>query len=188
MKKFRIFIASPGDVRDERNIVSLIIEELRRTLGNALNIELEAVRWETHVWPDTGDDAQDVVNNEIGEYDVLVGIMWKHFGTPTGRADSGTQEEFKRAYDYFRRYGRPKIMFYFKTMPFYFRDISSIRQFTRVLNFKSKLEDLGVLYWEYVDNLEFERRVREHLVRQVLQLAKPTYETKPEDQAMLGKL
>ena len=87
MKRLRIFIASPSDVSEERDIVSnVVVPEIQRIfghnqlVGNKQQIELEAVRWETHAWPAIGDDAQDVINKEIGDYDILVGIMWKRFG------------------------------------------------------------------------------------------------------------
>jgi hypothetical protein len=85
MSKLRIFVASPGDVDKERDIVSVVVQELRSCIGNILDIELEVIRWGTHAWPDIGEDAQDVINREIGEYDILVGIMWRRFGTPTER-------------------------------------------------------------------------------------------------------
>jgi hypothetical protein len=170
MKKLRIFLASPSDVPEERNIVSIVVEELKRTIGDILNVDLDLVRWETHTWPDVGDDAQDVINRQIGEYDVLVGMMWKRFGTRTKRADSGTGEEFERAYDYFRNYNRPKIMFYFRTTPFYTKEPKELAQFGKVVKFRKKLEKLGVYVREYNEPLEFERRVREHLTNQIREL------------------
>lgn len=179
MKKLRIFIASPGDVSEERDIVSLVTEELSRTLGDILNVQLETVRWETHAWPDIGEDAQDIINKEIGDYDVLVGIMWERFGTPTNRSSSGTGEEFERAYQYFTTYQRPKIMFYFNKTLFYSNDLKEISQFRKVIQFKKKLAKLGTLYWEYENPLEFERRFREHLTRQIHHLTqKPKKEPK----------
>ena len=94
MRKIRVFVGSPGDVPQERNIVSTVVDELSRSVATFIPAQLEAVRWETHAWPDVGDDAQDVINREIGDYDVFVGLMWKRFGTPTKRAKSGTGEEF----------------------------------------------------------------------------------------------
>lgn len=170
MKRLKIFVASPGDVSQERDIVSVVVQELRRTIGDIRDVELETVRWETHAWPDIGDDAQDVINGQIGEYDVLVGVMWKRFGTPTKRAKSGTGEEFERAYDFFTRFGRPKIMFYFRTTPFYPKDEKELSQIRKVLRFRKKLERLGVLFWEYDKPIDFERDVREHLIRQILEL------------------
>jgi len=148
----------------------MVVDELRRIVGKLRHVELEAVRWETHAWPDVGDDAQDVINKQIGQYDIFVGIMWKRFGTPTKRADSGTAEEFERAYTLFRRFGRPKIMFYFRTTPFYSTDPSELSQFGKVVRFRRKLEGADVLFWSYDQPLQFERVVREHLIRQLLEL------------------
>ncbi|MEK6300382.1 MAG: TIR domain-containing protein [Acidobacteriota bacterium] len=169
----KIFVASPGDVSAERDIVSFVVDELRRTIGNIRKVELETVRWETHSWPDVGSDAQDVINSQIGEYDVLVGVMWKRFGTPTKRSKSGTEEEFERAYQLFKDFGRPKIMFYFRTTPFYSTDREELSQFRKVIAFRKKLEKLGVLFWQYDQPLTFERDVREHLMRRVLELTEP---------------
>jgi hypothetical protein len=171
MRKLRVFIASPGDVTEERDLVSLIVEELRRNVARLISAELETVRWETHAWPDIGKDAQDVINREIGDYDVFVGIMWKRFGTRTKRAPSGTAEEFNRAYQYFTEYARPKIMFYFRAKPFFTADLSEWRQFQEVLEFRRKLQKFGVLFWDYIEPIEFERRFREHLTNQIVALA-----------------
>lgn len=171
VKKLRIFVASPGDVAGERQIVALVVDELRRIVGAIRNVELEAVRWETHTWPDVGTDSQDVVNREIGEFDIFVGVMWKRFGTPTGRAASGTGEEFERAYSRYKTTGRPRILFYFRTTPFYSTDTRELSQFRRIVAFRKKLDSAGVFYRQYDTELEFERHIREHLIRQVLELA-----------------
>jgi hypothetical protein len=170
-KLLRVFIASPSDVGEERDLVSLIVEELRRNVAKLVSVELETVRWETHAWPAVGSDAQDVINRQIGEYDVFVGIMWKRFGTPTKRALAGTAEEFERAYEYFTEYAKPKIMFYFRVKPFFTANLSEWEQFQKVLAFRQQLQKVGVLFWEYVEPLEFERRFREHLTNQIVELA-----------------
>jgi hypothetical protein len=79
MTNLRVFIASPSDVAEERDIVSnIVIPELQRIFGNqgSLNlsepIDLDVIRWETHAFPDIGEDAQDVINKEIGEFDILL--------------------------------------------------------------------------------------------------------------------
>jgi hypothetical protein len=178
MSKIRIFVASPGDVTVERDIVAtVVVPELRRIFDNRelrhseKPVELEAIRWETHSWPDVGEDAQDVINNQLTEFDILVGIMWKRFGSPTKRSQSGTGEEFERAYRLYEKFKKPRIMFYFRVTPFYLDDNRDLSQFRKVLAFRRKLEALGVLYWRYVDALQFERDVREHLLRQILQLS-----------------
>src|SRR5262245_44491571 len=170
MKRLRIFVASPGDVVEERELVSVVVDELRRMLADIRPVELQTIRWETHAWPDVGADAQDVINREIGQFDIFVGIMWRRFGTPTKRGDSGTSEEFERAYKYFRQYSRPRIMFYFRRTPFYPSADAEVLQFRKVVAFRKKLEKGGVLFWEYETPLMFERNVREHLIRQILEV------------------
>jgi hypothetical protein len=172
--RLRVFIASPGDVSEEREIVSLVVAELRRVFENLLPFQLDAIRWETHAWPDVGDDAQDVINREIGEFDIFVGIMWRRFGTPTKRARSGTDEEFQRAYKYFKKYKRPRIMFYFRSAPFYTTDLKEWSQFRKVVQFRKELEKMGVLFWMYDRPIDFERSVREHLIRQILPMIPPS--------------
>jgi hypothetical protein len=177
MIRFRLFNASPGDVAEERTaLAEIVVPELRRILsafaavGSGQEIELEAIRWETHSWPDVGADAQDVINKQLSDFDIFVGIMWRRFGTPTKRAGSGTGEEFERAYALHAKHRVPRIMFYFRTTPFYPQSSDEIEQFRRVFDFKERLENLGVRYWEYNDPIDFERYVREHLLRQILDL------------------
>jgi hypothetical protein len=85
-------------------------------------------------------------------------------------AASGTAEEFERAYELFKRYGRPKIMFYFRAAPFFTSDLKELGQFRKVIAFRKALEKHGVLFWTYNEPLDFERRFREHLTHQIGQL------------------
>ena len=58
----KIFVASPGDVRKEREALVRVISELNQTLtilAPEKGLALELVRWETHVAPGLGDDAQE---------------------------------------------------------------------------------------------------------------------------------
>ena len=169
MQRIRIFLASPGDVAEERDVASHVVDELRRIISGFIDVDLETVRWETHAFPDVGEDAQDVINREIGEFDIFVGIMWRRFGTPTKRGQSGTAEEFERAFALHKKHGVPRIMFYFRTTPFYSTDTKELRQFQMVIAFQNKLRKAGVLYWEYDTPLQFERFMREHILRQLLQ-------------------
>src|SRR5688500_10112896 len=118
-RRIRIFVASPGDVQEERNILSEIINELNFTL-TALMPEkgafLELVKWETHAYPAAG-RPQAIINKQVGSYDIFIGIMWKRFGTDTGVAESGTIEEFNNAFERWKEIGQPHVMFYFCQKP-----------------------------------------------------------------------
>jgi len=93
----RLFIASPGDVASERDALDRVVREVNQTHGAPLGYVIELWRWETHAVPGGG-RPQAVINDQIPEYDIFIGIMWRRFGTPTGVAGSGTEEEYRIAY------------------------------------------------------------------------------------------
>ena len=170
MRKVRIFVASPGDVRDERDQLGRVVSELNQILAALVpeaGLVLELVRWETHVHPGLGTDAQDVVNQQldIGEYDVFVGIFWLRFGTPTSRAESGTEEEFGIAYRAWKELGRAiQIMVYFcRALAPPAEDSDAVMQLHKVVKFRKKLFDEG-LARDYGEHAEFADNVRRDLV------------------------
>src|SRR5919204_4401690 len=115
----KVLVSSPNDLAEEREIVAEAIEELNALWRKGANFELKLLRWETDARPGLGSDAQEVINRQVGDdYDVFLGIMGARFGTPTGRAASGTEEEFERAK---ARYeadpSSVSVMFYFKDAP-----------------------------------------------------------------------
>jgi hypothetical protein len=168
IRKIRVFVASPSDVKEEREHLSKAVEELNRVIGQEKNIILELVRWETNVAPDMG-RAQAIINRQVGPYDIFIGIMWKRFGTPTGTADSGTQEEFDTAFECWKKTRSPRIMFYFNQAPYTLRTSEEADQVRRVLEFRSQLQKQGLI-WEYSGPDEFERSVREHLSAAIREL------------------
>jgi hypothetical protein len=83
---------------------------------------------------------QGVVNRQVGQFDVFIGIMWKRFGTPTGRAESGTDEEFNVALKSWKTTRTPRIMFYFSQAPYTLRSIEEAEQLRKVLQFRRRVE------------------------------------------------
>lgn len=168
----RVFVASPGDVSEERDALSKLISELNLTISVVApekEVSLEVVRWETHAFPSAG-RPQAVINEQIGKYDIFIGIMWTRFGTPSGVAESGTEEEFNRAYESWRQHGRPQIMFYFCQAPAApAASISEAEQIVQVVRFRQKLAT-EALVWEYGSHSAFTDTVRPHLL-QVLRTA-----------------
>ncbi len=163
-----VFLASPGDVRPEREKVEEVVHDFNSLWSRPFRLRIELVRWETHAYPDVGADAQDVINNQIpDDYDIFLGIMWCRFGTPTGRAGSGTAEEFSRAWDRRRRDpSTVKLMFYFKDREPLPAD-ADLAQIASVETFQRMLESDGVLHWTFTELNDFGRLVGIHLARQV---------------------
>ena len=165
---FVVFVASPSDMEQERECLEEVIRELNLTWSRTLGIRLDLVRWQTHGYPGFGTDAQDVLNRELSDDpDIFIGLLWVRYGTPTGRAGSGTEEEFQRALDRFRQDSTSiKIMIYFKDAPLAPSQIDP-NQLAHVRRFQSSLGNEGGLYWNFGEIDEFEGLVRIHLARQM---------------------
>jgi hypothetical protein len=165
LKTFRVFIASPNDLAEERDAVREIVDEINMVAGRVLNARFEIVRWETHVRPGFGVDPQDVINEQIGDdYDVFVGMMWGRFGIPTARAESGTEEEFNRALRRWREMpASVEIMFYFKDAALQPSKIDPL-QFAKVMAFKNRISsENGGLYFQFDSAEDFKGKLRVHL-------------------------
>ena len=167
-----IFVASPSGLEVERQRVEDLVRELNLTWAPRLGCHLELVRWETHGVPSVGDGLQEIVNSTLpNDYDIFIGLMSHRFGTPTTRFESGTEEEFNRALQRHRANpGSVRIMFYFKEADVPLRDIEP-DQLRRVQGFRASLGDEGTLYWTFESPDDLIQRLREHLSRQLPDLA-----------------
>lgn len=178
----KVFVASPGDVSAEREVVREVIDDLNRSVAPEKGVMLQVVGWETDARPGFGGDPQSLVNAQIvdmTQYDLFVGVLWDRFGTPTTRAGSGTEEEFDRAVEANRRGRRPEIMFYFCQRPTAFRSPDQAAQKGKVLEFRSKLQQQG-LTWDYHGVDEFRRLLTKHLSLWLRNLGNETPQPPPE--------
>jgi hypothetical protein len=169
----QVLVASPNDVAEERDVVADAIEELNATWRKSGTIQLNLLRWETDTRPGLGTDAQAVINSQIADdYDIFIGIMGARFGTPTGRAESGTEEEFERAAARFKEDPQKvSVMFYFKDAPpTSLLDIDPV-QLARVQRFQQRLQSSGLIRL-FKTRDEFAKLMRMHLSLEVQEWAK----------------
>lgn len=160
----KAFVASPSDVQQERDALQPIVNEVNQNIGSSIGIRLELLKWETDVTPGFGNDAQDVINQQIGDdYDIFIGILWARAGTPTPRAGSGTLEEFERAYQKYKENSDSvDLLIYFKEAPLSPSKIDG-SQLEKIKEFKSSLGEKGGLYWTFDGLQNFEATLRGHL-------------------------
>ena len=177
VRKVRLFVASPGDVQRERDSIVRVVTELNNTIGYNLELVVQRVGWETHVHPALG-RPQGVINAQIGNYDIFVGIMWKRFGTPTGQADSGTEEEFNLAYEEWKRDNRLQVLFYFSQAKYTLNSVSETEQAAKVLAFKEELKTKSLI-WEYPNASVFPNTLRQHLTMILFEKFKQRYRLMP---------
>jgi 8-oxo-dGTP pyrophosphatase MutT (NUDIX family) len=157
VRLIRIFFAAPGDVERERTIANTAINNWNVTTGQLSGSRAELVEWKSHAHPAQGDRPQAIINRQIlDDSDVVVGIFWSHFGTPTGRALSGTEEEIRRSI----KQHKP-VLLYFSDCPLQPSHLDR-KQFARINSFKQEFKDRG-LYWTYRSSREFGKYFPTHL-------------------------
>jgi len=147
-----------------------VIAELNRGVAKDRQLHLELARWETDAAPDVHPDGpQGVIDAalDIQKAEIVVGIFWKRFGTPTKTAASGTEHELRAAFQNFRAAGKPRVMIYFKEAERPLKTAEDYEQFSRVLRFREEFAPQG-LYWTFQDPPEFEGLVRRHLTQHLL--------------------
>ena len=152
--QLKVFVSCPGDVETEKQRVQVVCDEINQDHSDRCNVSLIMCEWRSSVIPQFGPRIQQIINDQIGEYDVFIGIMWGRFGTPPGAKnphtsedyESGTEEEFQLAYDRWRQNGEPLMNFYFKKAAAV--SLSEIETLRKVLEFKEKLKQDFIMVHE----------------------------------------
>ena len=91
-KTYQVFIASPGDAKDERDLIESVVEEINR---QHQGVSLVSVRWETAPPNLNEADTQAFINQSLQTCDVMVAVFRDRLGTATARAVGGAVEEVR---------------------------------------------------------------------------------------------
>ncbi|MDZ7311412.1 MAG: NACHT domain-containing protein [candidate division KSB1 bacterium] len=176
VRLLKVFIASPGDVKLEREKARDEILSLR-SVAQKHGFDLQPLGWEIDAAPGAG-RPQELINSLVRECDLFIGILWRRFGVPTGEAESGTLEEFNLARERFAKERTPEIMLYFREVhPDFLTDPGP--QLQKVLDFKKQLEEGRLaLYFNYRDPEHFATLLRQHVTDWLLKLV-PTSDDQP---------
>jgi len=167
---YRILIASPSDVVNERKAIPEVIHSWNAVNSLRYGVILEPVLWETHATPEMGDRPQAIINKQLVENcDILVGTFWTRIGTRTGRFESGTIEEIKE----FRKTGKP-VLLYFSSVPVV-PDSVDADQYKRLLKFKKQCQKEGL-----VSTYESIGQLREQLQRHITLTINSLHKVSPE--------
>ncbi len=182
----RLIIVSPSDVQAERDLIPNVIEYLNKGLADSLGISLEIFRWETDSYPGFNlAGPQGLIDPllKIEDSDIVIGIFWKRFGTPSFESESGTQHELRKAWASWQMNGRPQIMVYFNEEPYSPKSKAEIEQWAAVFDFKENFPQDG-LWWPYSGKIEFENLIRNHLtnfIKQNYKVPEVTHNDKTTD-------
>ena len=144
-------VASPGDVQPERDVLPSVIEELNRGVAADRGLHLVLARWETDTYPGFHlEGPQGLIDPilRITDCDLLIGIFWKRFGTPTADGKTGTEHEFNLAYEAWKEKQSPQIFVYFNQKAYTPKSKAEAEQWGQVLDFRDKFPKEG-LWWPY---------------------------------------
>lgn len=178
--RYKVFLASPSDVSEDRTALDEVITELNQSFGQQNDLYIELLKWESHSAPGISTiNVQKIINQDLGsDYDLFIGLIWKKFGTPTDVADSGTEEEFLLAYNRFlEKPNSVQILFYFKNSPIPIEEIVP-EQIQKIQKFKADIgKNKNLLYWEYQDIQQLQKFIRIHLPQRILDIKKSYNDT-----------
>ncbi len=171
LKKLRIFAASPSDVTNERAKLETVVDSLK-PMADYLGLTLEVVDWRAVV-PDAGRPQQIIFDQlKPTSWDIFIGILWHRFGTPPGAKDktgkdylSGTEEEFKTAYELWKQHGKPRMVLYrcTRALPFDVDpdQLRNVRAFFKLI--EDVKGDYSTLYQTFDTTESFEKLVLNNL-------------------------
>jgi len=155
----RIFVAAPGDITDERTVIGDVVGNWNTHRGTPSHLSAEVVWWRNRARPRMGVRPQEAINVDVlDDADIVVGIFWTRFGTPTGVAESGTEEELRRSI----KAGK-NVLLYFCDRPVKPSEMDAV-QYAKVQAFKREIQATHAgLYWEYSDIDTFREEFSRHI-------------------------
>lgn len=158
---YKVMIASPSDVEQERGIVRRAIHEWNVIHSHKERIVLLPVGWETHCAPSMDDRPQAVINKQVlADCDLLIAVFWTRLGTPTGEAISGTVEEIEEHL----QAGRP-AMLYFSSAPVSLDSVDQ-EQYQALVGFRESCQQRGLVE-RFETSAVFENKIRRQLAQTV---------------------
>lgn len=168
INQYHVFLASPGDVATERQAVRDFFEDFNRQIAPIWNVRFEVVDWENYATIGVGRPQELITQQTLEKHRdslaLVIGIMNQRFGSPTGTAESGTEEEFNWAMTSHQANGFPEIKWFFRKAdkldgvpadPEEFE--KAVDQWRKVVAFRKRMQDLNnpVFYGEYPSSAGF---------------------------------
>ena len=168
IRQYHVFLASPGDVNDERQTVRQFFERYNRHTAQLWGVRFEVVDWENYATIGIGRPQELITAQTLERFRdslaLVVGMMGQRFGSPTGKAESGTEEEFNWALESHHQTGFPEIKWFFRRIEKFVAPPDpaeiehALEQWKKVRAFRERLQRLDppVFYTEYSDAVGFQ--------------------------------
>jgi hypothetical protein len=165
-KILNVFISSPDDVQQEREIVNDVLLEINRSIGTWCGMTLQSRMWENFVA--TAEKPLESIKGQLRNCDLFIMIFSRKFGKSVQLSDgeyhSGTQEEYLAALELReqQKKKRPEIHAYFKKVsdPETLEDPGPELQ--KILKFKREIQQT-LFYKEYLSTEAFRPLVKDNI-------------------------
>jgi hypothetical protein len=160
-KVVKVFLASPGDMTEERRAARAVVDEVNSIWGASMGYQIDLVGWEETV--SSHGRPQELINRDLEQCELFYGMIWKRWGTPpskSGPFTSGFEEEFVTSLERCKISGRPSRRLAFKAVdPDLLRDPGP--ELSKVISFKQRLvEDKEMLFENFDDIADFQFKFR----------------------------
>ena len=182
ISEYHVFLASPGDVEEERQAVRDFFQEYNETTARWRNARFTVIDWESYSSAGVGRPQALITQQTLVQFQgtlvLVIALMGQRFGTPTDRFQSGTEEEYKWALESFKTRKSPDIKWFFRDVsqlvvpkePAQAR--SAIKQWEKVLSFRKQLEQIS-LSKTFVDLNDFRNIFRRDVAHWLNNTAQP---------------
>ncbi len=160
--QYRVFIASPGGLGDERTWFRRKLEKFTATHSEPNGVVFHPVGWEETIGG-VG-RPQELINRDLEECDYAIFVLHDRWGSRTGpQFGSGVEEEFFIAEEMYRKTKLRNIVIFFKSV-----DQRQLRdpgpQLQSVLDFKRRIEEEKRYHFkQYGEVEEFSDVLESHL-------------------------
>ncbi len=167
LRVFRVFLASPSDLGEERRAAREIVEELNTIWSKETDLRIELIGWEDTL-PGAG-RPQALINADLDKADLFLGCLWQKMGSPSGAiGKTGFEEEFERALARNQNTGIPEMWLFIKEVDAA-RTSDPGEQLRKVLEFRKKQEEgKQLLFKQFKDVTSWRELLRSLLLRRLL--------------------
>jgi energy-coupling factor transporter ATP-binding protein EcfA2 len=174
IREFHVFLSSPGDVPGERRAVRDYFENFNRTAGLERGVRFQVIDWSNFASAGAGRPQELITGQTLERFRaslaLVVVVMAQRFGTPSGEAESGTEEEARWALRSNTESGFPEVKFFFRDVEHFTAPadprklIPAVEQWQRVVQFRAEIEsERSALVRTYADADDFETVFRTDL-------------------------
>lgn len=157
----RVFLASPGDLGEERLAAKDAVDEVNAATAKPQGYQIDLYGWEDTI--SAAGRPQAIINEELKQCELFIGMLWAKWGTPPdneGHHTSGFEEEYELASRMWAAGRSPELRMYFKAV-----DADRMKdpgqELSKVIAFRDKLiSEKTILFENFSDITEYTRKLR----------------------------